>query len=445
MTTVAAGLRSALVVDIGWADTVVTAVCEYREVRTEKSVRAGKLLVEEMHKLLAAALDKHDAQEHVVSFHDCEEVVKRMAWCKPTKKDAPRRSSDSFEDALETVTEEEEEDDQDSDIDDRDVQTAASHQQQDEGLISIPLPSATPPTTLKIPFDDLAHPVEESFFAPELARCSFDDNELPLPQIVYHTLLMLPIDVRATTMSRLIFTGGCSCIPGLRGRIFDEVNKIISAYGWDGVRGRAYDNMKANKSKPRNWESRVPPEHLHAVEKQRAAASRLEAARAGTGSEPSVEIRPPTQGEEGEIQKEAGVEAAGEPKKPYISPAFREPEQDPVEKMMSQRSGLGPTITAAEWTSATGGSRRQQAAVNGELRAVESMGAWSGASLTAALKVIPIASVDRDVWLTQGGAQGASKASDVDIKAQQRQSLGAGGLIRSAGTATWTLGVWGLL
>ncbi|KAJ2907132.1 actin-like ATPase domain-containing protein [Zalerion maritima] len=415
MVTVAAGQRSALVIDIGWAEAVVTAVYEYREVRTERSVRAGKFLVEEVHKILAKALGREEEKTHLVSFIECDEVAKRMVWCKeaikqpkpqpqPQPQPKARRQSDNFEDALETVAEEDEE--ASSDDDDDDAQTATS--QHDERLVNIPLNSTTPPTTITVPFDDLASPAEATFFPQELAWSPSDDQELSLPQLIYRTLLLLPTDVRATTMSRLVFTGGCSQIPGLRGRVFDELSSMIAEHGWDGVRGRGYDAMKSNKTRPRNWEARVPPEHLNAV-KQRAA-------RAEAG-DPSLEYQPPTsEGDDGE-------------KKPYVSPAFRGPEDDPVDNLLAQKAAA---------------SGRSQQAIKGQLRAIDSLGPWSGASLTAALKVLPIACVDREIWFAQG-AVGASRPSDVDAKAQQRQSMGAGGLIRNIGSQTWTLGAWGTM
>ena len=57
LTTVAAGLRAAMVVDIGWAETIITGIYEYREVQCSRSVRASKLLGEEMFKLLAQLVD----------------------------------------------------------------------------------------------------------------------------------------------------------------------------------------------------------------------------------------------------------------------------------------------------------------------------------------------------------------------------------------------------
>lgn len=52
MSAVGAGVRSALVVDIGWEEAIVSAVYEYREVHQSRSVRAGKMLSQELGKVL---------------------------------------------------------------------------------------------------------------------------------------------------------------------------------------------------------------------------------------------------------------------------------------------------------------------------------------------------------------------------------------------------------
>jgi len=56
LTAVAAGLRAALVVDIGWEEAVVTGVYELRELQSHRTVRATKLLCRDMLKILGAAV-----------------------------------------------------------------------------------------------------------------------------------------------------------------------------------------------------------------------------------------------------------------------------------------------------------------------------------------------------------------------------------------------------
>jgi actin-related protein len=220
LATVGAGLRSALVVDIGWAETVVTAVYEYREVYERRSIRAGKLLSEEMAKLLNAELEADvgpGAPKPDVSFEEAEEVLTRVGWCKTKPKSNrntlyfPAREApvlEEFEDAVEAP----------------------------EPSVTIPFPKNTPPTEINITFADLAKPAETALFAQNASLSEFDDHELPLHYLVYRALLSLPIDVRRLCMSRIVITGGVSNLPGLKTRILAEVDALIQKRGWDPVR-----------------------------------------------------------------------------------------------------------------------------------------------------------------------------------------------------------------
>lgn len=220
LATVAAGLRSALVVDIGWAETVVTAVCEYREVHEQRSIRATKLLSEHMAKVLNAALDDEPGagdDKADVSFEEADEVLTRVGWCKSKPRSNRRtmyfvaRTSpilEEFEDAVELP----------------------------EPTVTIPFPRHTPPTDLTIPFATLANPAESALFAPDTALNEFDDHELPLHHLIYRALLSLPMDVRRLCMSRIVITGGGSSLPGLKTRLLAELEALVSQKGWDPVR-----------------------------------------------------------------------------------------------------------------------------------------------------------------------------------------------------------------
>lgn len=90
--TVGAGVRSALVVDLGWSETAVTSVYEYREVGSTRSIRGGRMLVEQTHKLLATHLPESQGesstQKYVLSFEECSDITTRMVWCKSRQKSA---------------------------------------------------------------------------------------------------------------------------------------------------------------------------------------------------------------------------------------------------------------------------------------------------------------------------------------------------------------------
>jgi hypothetical protein len=228
LSTVAAGLRSALVVDIGWAETLVTAVCEYREVQEKRSVRAGKMLSEEMAQLLNAELNDAEpgAQKADISFEEADEVLTRVGWCKPVARSNrrtvyfPAREApvlEEFEDAVESPP----------------------------PTITIPFPKHTPPTELRVPFASLAKPTENALFASELALNEFDDDDLPLHHLIYRALVQLPVDVRRLCMSRIVITGGVSNLPGLKTRILKELEALVQIKGWDRV--KSYGKASARR------------------------------------------------------------------------------------------------------------------------------------------------------------------------------------------------------
>ncbi|KAL4931143.1 putative actin-related protein RO7 [Aspergillus undulatus] len=210
MTTAAAGLRSALVVDIGWAETIVSGVYEYREVATKRSTRAMKALIQETGHIFSR-LTGGNAQSGTISvpFEFCEEVASRLLWCKPSK-------GEPTQDPL-------------ADIRDK--------------TVSVPSPSTPGSFDIELPFSKLSDPVEKVLFAEGAADCDLDDDEKPISLLVYNTLLSLPPDVRGICMSRMVFTGGGANIAGVRSRILDEVASLVEQYGWSPVRGRVVDQQ----------------------------------------------------------------------------------------------------------------------------------------------------------------------------------------------------------
>lgn len=376
MATVGAGLRSALVVDLGWQETVVTSVYEYREVRSTRSVRGGRHLVSSLHNIIKEAVrekgitpredDEDENNRHVMSFGECEEICTRAVWCKPAQKPAAAGSDGG----LSTVEEQDE------------SEAEAPATPPESKTMKIPLRSTQPPTILEMRFSRLADACENTYFEQrEGAPNTFDDEELPVHWLVYQHLLRLPLDVRAVCMSRIVFTGGCSRVLGIKGRIFDELTELVRKRGWNPVTGRGVEALKTN---------------------------------------PKLQRRKSRQASVGPTQAE-GSEDDGV----WRDVATEAPEKNAIDEQLERRKATPP--------------------VQGQLRAVESLGPWSGASLACQLKVLAMANIERETWL-QHGISGASKPCEVDVKAQQRQSLGPGGLMRGAGgqEKAWTLGVWGM-
>lgn len=282
LNAVAAGLRSALVIDIGWAETVVTGIYEYREVHHSRSTRAMKTVGWEMSKVLYQELRKANdvprnsrVQEDLGNEHDrlsleeCEEVMERMAWCR------------SYEQSHEHDTVEE---------------SRASSLSVSDPSIDVPLSISLSEGVLKIPFSGFTKPVESALFASNIAADELDDQEQPLHLLAYQALLSLPPDVRGICMSRIVITGGGSHVPGLKDRILEELRALIHERAWDPVRGKAAHAMR---------------EHLKEVKRNRQVSTRP------LGS-----------------QKTTQFTSEPEPKAEPISAALADQEPDPVEEKL---------------------------------------------------------------------------------------------------------------
>ncbi|KAK7424313.1 hypothetical protein QQX98_000581 [Neonectria punicea] len=372
-SAVAAGVRSALVIDMGWAETVVTSVYEYREVKSTRSVRGGRLLLEALYRAISSQLrqrhDDNNGELRLISFDECDDILRRMMWCRPSASRASHRESTQ----LETVEEQDE------------SEAESSQDALQSGVASIPINSMNTPEKVEIPFEKLAEICDETFFDPLAAQTSFDDNELPLHLLTYQHLLQLPLDVRAICMPRIIFTGGCSNILGIKQRIIDDVTAIVAKRGWALVAGKGVDQLRNNTNLQR---------------------------RSSGSSSSDTPTSPPEAGEEQEATKPNAADAT--------------PEHDPIEAKVARYRDAPPQI-------------------HGQFRVVHSLGPWTGGSLLCQLKMPAMAMIDREVWLQQG-ANGASRPTDIDVKATQRQSMNTGGYARGGGHhTTWTLGPWGYL
>lgn len=379
LSTVAAGLRSALVVDIGWAETLVTAVCEYREVHEKRSLRAGKWLSEEMAKILNTELDENaiaDAPKADISFEEAEEVLTRVGWCKPSSRinrrtvyfTAPEAPVlEEWEDAVENPP----------------------------PFVTIPLPKHTPPTELKIALTTLAKPAENILFESEASSkkkddedVKFDDEELPIHYLIYRTLVALPVDVRRLCMSRIVITGGVADMPGLKTRILKEVEALVLSRGWDPV--KTYGKGAA-------WHE----EQLRSQLRNVAAKTQTSADKAS--------------GSLDNIKASASLPAG-----------LQEPEIDNIDiKLANTSLKNGPPL---------------ECSIGGIIRGVQTLGAWAGASLVTNQRIRGIVEIERERYL-QHGLQGASRDKEVSV-IPQRQSMGPGVARGGGERVSWTLGVW---
>ncbi|KAI9796506.1 MAG: hypothetical protein M1835_003840 [Candelina submexicana] len=400
LSMAATGLRSALVIDIGWDETTITSISEYREVARRRSIRAGKLLTLEMARLLEREItprrrgeETHlsylddEALPEMISFEESEEVLMRLGWCRKYKEamglrdgkqaawTEPTSSSSATQShTLFAISEDEEEVFQD-----------ASEHTAPDPTMSIHLKSTNPPTSCQIPFSAFAEPAESALFAPHITRAKMDDHELPLPLLAYRALLSLPIDVRGLCMARIIVVGGVSKIPGVKKRIIDELAALVQERGWDPVWGRASNGRRKALAE--------------LSDQRRCNVSLSSTAKSGDYTD-DFSVGTPT----------------------HIPPAFAEQEPDPIEQKLRRLENKGG-----------------KPHIQGRIRGIESGGAWVGASLLGSLKVKGIVEAEREKFL-QHGLAGAVKEGEI----MQRQSMTVGGT-RTTGVnerPQWTLGLW---
>jgi len=225
MAVVGAGVRSGVVLDVGWNEAVVNVVYEMRVVGPGKRSRRGgrtyrdiwrKFLQDEYSSSSSSsssggASEDNEIKDNEVEDWEIEEILTRTGWCQPS-------SPSSY------------------------------NHHKDETTITIPLTTPTPPSTLTLPFNKLATPAEKTFFATTTTDSPTpeypDDDDYALPELVYRALRDCPIDVRATVMQRIIITGGGSYVPGLKKRVIDEIRVLVKRRGWERVGRRVVEKGK---------------------------------------------------------------------------------------------------------------------------------------------------------------------------------------------------------
>ncbi len=269
---------------------------------------------------------------------------------------------------------------------------------QDQGLptketeVDIPLNSTLPPVTLRIGFKRLSEPIELAFFdnrepLPERP----DDNELPIDQLAHQALSDLPEDLRAICMSRIIITGGGSNIPGIKQRVLDGLQGLVDARGWSKVQGRVVTERQKKVQKP------ITNAHSATEESKND----------------KIDLGEHNEGNNDDVSINTTASAADQ-------------ETDPITLKLLRDE-----------------ARNQRPAFKGQIRGVETLGAWTGASLSAGLRVKSTVEVEREKFLSHGLLE-IMKVGDSG-PSSQRLSGGGAGISRSSGTGDrWGsgLGAW---
>lgn len=427
---IAAGCRAGLVVDIGWSETIITAIYEYREVHHSRTIRGMRLVTREMGKILYRLkrisdglpneldLDLDESANALIndSFERCEEITTRMAWCQNLE-EATRKP---------TVTQDLSPNLGDLSIaEDQNGNATPPRTAKEDPLMTIPSPF-TPNRDVRIPFSHFAQPIESAFFPAATSAYDFDDHEQPLHILIYRALLLLPPDIRAVCLCRIILTGGGSNIPGLKIRLLDQLTLLIRQRGWDPVVGKAADarrqRLKEISSNPQQQPS--PPQRpqvLDTIEEETSSKQEQQEPQPVAPTTTTVTV----------------AALATQVPDPIAALAPQVP--DPIAEKLrrdQQRKDAKPSVITPD---------------AGVVRGVETLGAWAGGSLLAALKIKGTVDIDKDSFL-QHGLAGAKR----DVEQQQQQPTTSAGVSQQRQShhgaplprtgviekPAWTLGGW---
>ena len=350
LNVLAAGCRSGLVVDIGWRETVMTAIYEYREVGQWRTTRAMRMVTMEFAKALEqeacrsgqsspSRTDASVPSSQVVSLDKAEDVVVRLGWC-PNWHDANRESPE---------------------------------------VVPMTIPSPiSPKQNLVVPFSTFSRPIEHALLVEDEQR-ALDDQEQSVHLLMYRSLVALPPDVRSVCMSRIVITGGGSNIPGVKNRLLDELKALVDERGWDPVFGRVPDKNR---------------KHLKEISDNIRSQRQEKASNAGIAANGSRDV--PAYAQE-------------------LGPDFFEEKYG-----RSQRKGTEPVVS-------------------GEIRGIETLGAWAGGSLLASLRIKGVVEIEKEVFLQYGLAGARRDAADSNVG--PLKALGPSAP-KAGDRTTWTLGAW---
>ncbi|GAM89776.1 hypothetical protein ANO11243_078150 [Dothideomycetidae sp. 11243] len=313
LCAISAGLRSALVVDIGWHETNVTAVYEYREVSQDRSTRAGKRIALETGKMLSASVQTGQPADALrqntdIPFATISRVMTSLLWCR-------NGETESNASGVERNF---------------DISQAGAH--------------------ISVNFTALSKPAECLLQGPHLVNT--DQHDVPIPQLIRKSLMALPKDVRGICMSRIIFTGGCSDIPGIKTRVMEELRQMLEDRGWNPylTRPNAQSVSLASVQRP-----------AHPSQGMSNSISKL------------------TEGQQPELIRAIASESSL------------------IGQVRDSESSLIDDITRRLERESI--KSRPPPAVKGKVRAVQSLGAWVGASLMSHLRMEGSVEIKRDDFL----------------------------------------------
>lgn len=358
LCTVAAGLRSALVIDIGWHETVITPIYELRVIgglvgAAGRTKRAGKILGKKTGEILENMLVEKGIEGKRLKENHVEELVQRVVWCenydvrkrerelwcKPDRSKSPVPGTSLP------------------------VSTKPTFSTAGPATMLIPLVTTDShkPLSINVPLSTLSLPVEHAFFEATTSSDSYDGDEpdqdaLSIPQLLYKSLLACHIDVRAACLSRIVIVGGPSNILGLKKRIIDELHALIQENsGWNTVKTTQSARVRRKGAYPTVDEDERPPP-----------------------PPPKDNVPPP------------------------LLPKFPdEPKEDIRDDSTEEHTNIfGSHDRIRKYKELEERENPKPSQPPGLIRGVKSLGAWAGGSIVAGARVKGICEVEREKFLS---------------------------------------------
>ncbi|KAF3216353.1 hypothetical protein TWF192_010205 [Orbilia oligospora] len=395
LSCLAAGLRSALVVDVGWQETTITPVYELRPLTSfiKYSSRGSKSLVEVFGQLLWNTIKPEGDEEswwRIFNWAEVEDLMSRFGWCKGTsdaREDARRRARAAFglpvgadereeeehegEEGEEEEEEEEGEKDGEGDLGGEKIKKKISPadiraQKRRETIYDakVDVEFKTPllgerTTKMKLPFEALSVAAEYAFFLPSWTKVqSFKSKEggegiqgyIPIPKV---DELMEGCQGRAEyedeseyTLPYLVFLALLHCPVDVRATCIPRIVITGGAAGMPGLKSRILGDLRELVEERGGWEL-VKTRNKKGDERRKELTERRE---------------------KGEEQKE----------KERREREMLQSERDSLRIKYAKFGGVAP----------------------GTIRGVETMGAWIGGSILSGARVKGAVEVEREKFMS---------------------------------------------
>ena len=376
-----------------------------------RTKRAGKLLRKKTEEILEKVLLEKGIEGKKLRESYVEELVQRVVWCESCE--VRKQERELYQKTVRNMSPEF------TPVSPVAVHTPSSssnHTFSTAGsatmLIPLQITDSPKPLSINIPLSMLALPVEDAFFVSMESGVEFDQEELPLPELLYKILLACHIDVRAVCLSRIVIVGGPSNIPGLKRRLIDELCRLVEEKGgWNIV-----NTAKATRSIRKKVSTSTTVEEDDVP---------LPPPRARYDVKPLATPTPPSHSLV-EFPLHIPTESSSynsrylEPSSPKFLLHESSPQEFPHQASLSLEPvpqdlclvepGLTSGIHSEEWLASLDRARRYQeleARQNpkpsqppGVIRGVKSLGVWVGGSIVAGARVRGICEVEREKFLS---------------------------------------------